>query len=184
MTIHNGEYFKEIVKHLKKLEEYSVNYMVLNTKDYGIPQNRERLFIIGIMKSKMSQKLNVPIHEKCKNIETFVDYSDKTKMSFPDYQLQKEHQFKNTVFCNIEALRPHNKTVLSPKICNTMTCKGVWCVKMGRIANTKEHLLLQGFPKNFKQVVSDNQMRKQIGNSMSVNVLICLLRECFKCVKI
>ena len=183
-SIEKGEYWKYIVNTLENLKNYNVYSKVLNTKDYGIPQNRERLFIIGIMKSKMSQELNVPVHEKCENIETFVDYSDKTKMSFPAYQLKKEHQFKNTVFCNIEALRPHNKTILSPKICNTITCKGVWCIKMGRIANTKEHLLLQGFPKNFKQVVSDNQMRKQIGNSMSVNVLICLLRECFKCVEI
>ena len=32
-------------------------------------------------------------------------------------------------------------------------------------------LALQGFPQNFKQVVSDSQLKKQIGNSMSVNVL-------------
>lgn len=183
LTVQNGEYFKEIVKHLKKLKEYDITCMTLNTKDYGIPQNRDRLFIVGLMKSKMSQKLSVPKHEKCKNIETFIDYSDKTKMNFPDYQLQKERQFKNTIFCNIEALRPDKKTVLSPNVCNTMTCKGVWNIKMSRIANTKEHLMLQGFPENFKQVVSDNQMRRQIGNSMSVNVLVCLLRECFKCVK-
>ena len=31
--------------------------------------------------------------------------------------------------------------------------------------------MLQGFPTTFKQVVSDTQMKKQTGNSMSVNIL-------------
>ena len=56
----------------------------------------------------------------------------------------------------------------------------LWCVPMHRYATIKEKLSLQGFPKNFKQVVSNTQMSKQIGNSMSVNVLKCLFKSIFK----
>lgn len=183
LTVQKGEYIKEINRQLALLEEYNIKLMILNTKDYGIPQNRERLFIVGIMKSKIIKTLEVPKHITCGSIESFIDYSDTQIMNYPNYQLQKMPQFRNTVFCNINTLRPENvNNKVNPNYCNTITCRGVWCIKLQRIANIKEHLTLQGFPTDFKQVVSDCQMRKQIGNSMSVNVLVCLLSECFNCV--
>ena len=48
---------------------------------------------------------------------------------------------------------------------------------MNRYANIKEYFLLQDFPLTFKQVVSDSQLKKQLGNSMSVNVLKCLFEK-------
>jgi site-specific DNA-cytosine methylase len=53
----------------------------------------------------------------------------------------------------------------------------LWCVRKKRYANTKEWAKLQGFPVNFKQVVSKTQFKKQMGNTMSVNVI----RELLKC---
>lgn len=47
----------------------------------------------------------------------------------------------------------------------------------------KECILLQGF-KIFNQVVSNFQLCKQAGNSMSVNVLKYIFKEVFKCVDI
>jgi site-specific DNA-cytosine methylase len=52
----------------------------------------------------------------------------------------------------------------------------LWNNQMHRFANIKEYLSLQGFPSDFKQVVNDNQMKKQIGNSMSVDVLVQIFR--------
>ena len=64
--------------------------------------------------------------------------------------------------------------------CPTLSKIGrLWCVPKHRHATIKEKLSLQGFPKNFKQVVSDTQMSGQIGNSMSVNVLVCLFKNIF-----
>ena len=45
-----GNTFKVIMDSLKRLN-YTIYYKVLNTKHYGIPQNRERLFIIGFRES-------------------------------------------------------------------------------------------------------------------------------------
>jgi site-specific DNA-cytosine methylase len=47
---------------------------------------------------------------------------------------------------------------------------------MSRYASIKELLSLQGF-KNKKQVVSDNQFKRQIGNSMSVNVIKEIIKQ-------
>ena len=44
----NGKTFKTILNCLKKLKIYNIYHNVLNTKDYGIPQNRERIFIVGV----------------------------------------------------------------------------------------------------------------------------------------
>jgi site-specific DNA-cytosine methylase len=63
----------------------------------------------------------------------------------------------------------------------TITRNGhMWCIPMHRKANVKELLKLQGFPTNFKYSVSDNEIKKQIGNSMSVNVLVEIFKLCFK----
>jgi site-specific DNA-cytosine methylase len=43
----------------------------------------------------------------------------------------------------------------------------------------QEALLLQGFPKSFKQVVSNHQLHKQAGNAMSVNVVQNILKNLF-----
>ena len=56
----------------------------------------------------------------------------------------------------------------------------LWNVPFNRKANIKEHLKLQGFPTTFKQVVSVSQLKKQIGNSISVNVLMNLFKQIFK----
>ena len=51
----------------------------------------------------------------------------------------------------------------------------MWCVPMQRKATVKEYLMLQGFPTNVKQTISDHQMKKKIGNSMTVDVIEKLL---------
>ena len=49
---------------------YYVYYKVLNTKDYGIPQNRERVFIVGFRDEKHSFKFpkKIPLELKLKDI--------------------------------------------------------------------------------------------------------------------
>ena len=84
---------------------------------------------------------------------------------------------KDSIFIDYNFFK--NNTYLNSNIwapcLNTNT--GLWCNKMNRYANIKEYFLLQDFPLTFKQVVSDSQLKKQLGNSMSVNVLKCLFEK-------
>jgi site-specific DNA-cytosine methylase len=66
---------------------------------------------------------------------------------------------------------------ISPTL--TTYCSIYYHTTYKRYLTTKECLLLQGFPINFKQVVSNHQMFKQTGNSMSVNVLKVLFKKIF-----
>jgi site-specific DNA-cytosine methylase len=76
----------------------------------------------------------------------------------------------NSIFINLGFSKTNFPN--SDKICPAILASNkIWCVKKKRYANIKELLSLQGFNKNFLQVVSNTQLKKQIGNSMSVNVL-------------
>jgi DNA (cytosine-5)-methyltransferase 1 len=203
ITIHNGTYFKYIIDSLESIRYacseqssvlnntnglngqrcYNVYYKVLDTKEYGIPQNRKRVFIVGILKSKEQTEFCFPKPIKCRSIMTYIDKSVTHKESYNKTYSNKKKLFKDATFANIGTIHPDQKASLGPKYSSTLVSSSdLWCIPMHRRATIKECLSLQGFPKDFKQVVSDTQMKRQIGNSMSVNVLVHLFESCFKSV--
>lgn len=160
-----GNTWSVIWNSLEKLENYgyTVKWKLLNTKDYGIPQNRERLYIIGVKNSSFDWPDRLPMDR----LDLYIDYSDTTK--YPSDRLNMEiDQNLKFIDLNFHRVSPHRNTSISPCL---NTHSGLWCVTLSRYANIRERLNLQGFPEDFKQVVSNTQMLKQIGNSMSVNVL-------------
>jgi DNA (cytosine-5)-methyltransferase 1 len=172
----NGKTFNVIKDYLRKFKMYDIHYKVLNTRHYGIPQNRERVFIIGVPKD---HPFEWPKPVKCKDIMKFIDRSVTKKDIPPDYASAALKKTKGTFvdlgWVNITsplAYRFYTPTILA--------CSRIWCKPMKRYATIKELLSLQGFPKNFKQVVSEHQLKKQIGNSMSVNVIAKIFKEMFK----
>jgi len=174
----SGNSFKTILICLDRLKVYDIYYKVLNTKDYGIPQNRERIFIIGIKKS-LKQKFEFPKKKKMKDIKSFIDTSDKNNIPYPNFckksMIKTKGIFVDSSFINLVSSKSYQ--TYSPTIC---TNGHMWCKPMKRKATIKEYLKLQGFPSSFKQVVTDTQMKRQIGNSMSVNVLIEIFKELLK----
>ena len=60
----NGNTFKVILETLNELG-YEVHYKILNTKDFNIPQNRERIYIVGFLKEVVlnSSVFDFPIEE-------------------------------------------------------------------------------------------------------------------------
>ncbi len=178
MTIDDGNYIKKIKSDLNKLKDYEVNISVYNTKDYGIPQNRERVFIVGLLKSFMIKKYEIPDKKPTKDINTYVENVRRTKDDKVVYDLSS---YKGP-FIDISFLKYISKDSYQTYSPTVISSGNLWSTKYGRKATVRELLALQGFPITFKQVVSDHQLKKQIGNSMSVNVLYYILKECFNCV--
>ena len=170
LSIHNGEFFAEIVNRLSKT--HYVYWKLLNTKDYGIPQSRPRVFIVGIRKDE-KDIFEWPVQRPMKELVKFVDKRD---LGY-DVCTDKTEAYLNflsndVVFVDTTLVRFKYNHVNANKICPCLlVSSSLWCMPLHRKANVREHLRLQGFPETFVQVVSDTQLKKQLGNSMSVCVL-------------
>jgi DNA (cytosine-5)-methyltransferase 1 len=172
-----GELFEYILSKLEAIEGYNVKWKVLNTKDFGIPQNRRRLFIVGSLKGEFSWP--EPCTEEGKSLADYIDYSD-TRISELSGHVKRQGLMeripRDSVFVDFSWAR--DSCPNAGKIAPCLLASGrLWNVQMERRANVREYLDLQGFPRNFKQVVSDTQLKKQAGNSMSVCVLEALFEQ-------
>ena len=183
--IQKGEPFDYLVKQLKNVKDangnlaYNVYHDILNTKDYGIPQNRERIFFIGIRKDIQIQEYTTPDKKEMRKLDDFI--IDKTICNNPiiskslDKNLKKINDKKNYIVTPFTFSSVMGN--LSPTI--TTQCHCYYYTKYKRNLLPKECLLLQGFPSNFNQVVSNKQLYRQAGNSMSVNVLKSLFEKIY-----
>lgn len=178
LSIDNGATFTTILKYLEELKKYNIYWKVLNTKDYGIPQNRERVFIVGIAKKYQKREFVWPKPCKMRNIDDYIDKTNTEKTSVPDFCKNSLKKFTGT-FVDLKFVNVVSKDCYKT-YCPTIVANNyLWCNKLERKATNKEKLSLQGFPSNFRQVVSDAQLSRQIGNSMSVNVLKKIFKSIF-----
>lgn len=178
LSNNKGETWKVIWSSICGLEKvgYTVAWKVLNTCDYGIPQNRERVFIIGIREKEFN--IEWPIKTKMNNIEDYVDWKNNCSREPSPFCKKILYNLKTKpLFINNSFTKSQNRnTLVVPTITTRMS---LWCIPLSRYSTVNELLGLQGFFQ-FRQVISKTQMTKQIGNSMSVNVLKCILKETFK----
>lgn len=178
-THDGGRTFTRIQQVLAQLQDYKVIYKVYNTRDYGIPQNRERIFIIGLRNP--TKEFEDPQEVTMESIHNYVDDSVTHTEEFPPF-CREYIKGKQAVFADIGFIKYYSETrhrTYSPAI--TANCSNIWVLPKKRRATVKELLRLQGFPTDFKQRITDPQMKKQIGNSMSVNVVKRIIQECIYC---
>jgi DNA (cytosine-5)-methyltransferase 1 len=191
LSIDHGEVFGRMMKQLNELTMYHIEHRVMNTKDYGIPQSRERVFIVGVLKNKPTKGFETfewPSPEKTTSSTLFSEYIDHDHIQpEPVVSTKVQHLLSVIPFnsCFIDLCFLQSTTFPnSHEICPCLNCGGgLWCVPYHRHATVQEYLKLQGFPTHFVQVVSDSRLKKQIGNSMSINVVTLLLKMLLKSVR-
>ncbi len=171
--IDNGTPFNYLMKKLEDLKTYNIYHDIYNTKDYGIPQNRERIYIIGVLKSKQKKEYKKPSSKRCKPIKDFIldtmvynenNIPKSMEQHFKPYLAQDE-----ILICAYGNFGRASNNNISP----TLTTKKHFFQNYKRYMMAQEALLLQGFPKLFKQ------LHKQAGNAMSVNVVQNILKNLF-----
>lgn len=167
----NGETLKKILKTLRDLG-YWVDYKVLNALDYGLPQKRERIFIVGFSKPKAffwPTKTVKRIHLD-KILEKDIDYK-----FFASARITKKRkaQHKSKHFPSIWHENKSGNVSSYPYSCalRAGASHNYLLVNGERRLTPREMLRLQGFPDSFKIVVPDAQIRKQAGNAVPVNVV-------------
>jgi DNA (cytosine-5)-methyltransferase 1 len=174
-----GNTWAVINKELSKLKNYTISMSIINTKDYGIPHSRPRLYIVGI---KGKHVFTWPSKiDLLRPLSSYVDQTIKKKdkpckCDLPLIaRVPSTSQFIDLSFR--KASFPNSGT-----ICPCIIKVGrLWCIPLYRFATIKELLSLQGFPQTFNQAVTNAKLKAQIGNSMSVNVLIFLFESMFSC---
>ena len=180
VTLNKGSYFNDILEQLEKNGKYNVSWKVLNTKDYGIPQSRERLYIIGISKDITTNEFIFPDKKPMRPLKEFIDEEDNSTYKILDSTRALLNRVpQNAVFIDV-GFRDAN----FPKSDMWAPCitaqPNMWCVPKRRKANVKEYLMLQGFPTNVKHnTISDHQMKIRVGNSMTVHIIEELLLSLF-----
>jgi DNA (cytosine-5)-methyltransferase 1 len=206
--IHHDEKrtFTVIVNSLKKLG-YNITYKVLNTKDFGVPQNRERIFIIGTKFGyfdfdKLEKKPSKPL-------KYFLDQDGKFEYLQPEeftllepHLVKKQPQsglifigyrnkegFKNGIRPNTLHLnrvhrqpnRIYSTDGFHPTIPSQETSGRFFIFipeeKRVRKLTIDECYRIMGFPDNYKKNKNNGEKYKQIGNSVCVNITSEISRQ-------
>ncbi len=176
----NGNTLKVILETLKNLN-YHVEYRVLNALNFGLPQKRERIWIVGINNGKRIKwpNGNMPMRPLASILESNVPQ-----------KFYVSERIKNKRW-NI--LRPSSEpTIWHENKAGHISAYNYSCalragasynyllVNGERRLTPREMLRLQGFPESFKIVCSDSQTRKQAGNSLPINVAESVISSVFE----
>lgn len=219
LSIEKGKTYVNFLNALRDLG-YHCHAEILNTKDYGIPQNRERLYVVGFLDADRYFSFRFAPKRTLKltlgdMLETYVDEKYFLSEHVIARMRRKNPKFKgqfrpvsefggvsNTLTTNQGARR----TDTFIRVVGELDIKGADCIKrvydvcglaptlttMGgggrepkillsreliRKLTPRECLRLQGIGDDFKIVVSDTQIYKQVGNAMSQNVIEMIFRQ-------
>ena len=140
----NGSSFNKIKEELNK-ENYQVEHKILICSDYGLPQMRQRLFIIGILGNETNIKKILELDEYKKEI-TLKDF----------FKKNFEKEIAYTIRCGGRR---------SP-IDDKHNWDGYWIDKKEYRLTIPDCLKLQGFPNNFKLIGSESEKWKMVGNTI------------------
>ncbi|MBI4655820.1 MAG: DNA (cytosine-5-)-methyltransferase [Elusimicrobia bacterium] len=178
LVSHNrGKTIEKILLTLKQLG-YWVDYRVLNALNYGLPQKRERVIIVGYYKPI---KFTWPKESANRlSLERILEKQVSQKYYASRYIQQKRKA------AHIPSISPsiwhENKAgnISSYPYSCALRAGGSYnylLVNGERRLTPREMLRLQGFPEWYKIVVDDSQIRKQAGNAVPVALIRAVLES-------
>lgn len=179
-THDKGRTYKIILKKLNELG-YNVHTQILNSLDFGVPQKRERTYIVGFLDHDID--FEFPKGGKKYDLSAILQDEKSVADSYyaSDYILEKRmaaikkmptvptiwHENKSG---NISAL-PYSCALRANASYNYLLVNGK------RRLTEREMLRLQGFPDSYKIVCNYSQTRKQAGNSVTVPAIEAIARN-------
>lgn len=201
LTIHDKGRTFDIIKGTLIELGYTVHEKVLNSRDFGVPQNRERIYIVAFRNDLDSKNFSFPDPTDCsKRIRDIIE----------EQPVSAKYYLSNTY---LETLRRHRErhkakgngfgyeirdwdNVAGAIVCGGMgrernllidkrqtDLRPVTHIK-GEINNEgvrkmtpREWARLQGYPDTFKLPLADVHLYKQLGNSVSVPVIQAIATE-------
>lgn len=178
-----GRTFQTIIDHLNNAG-YKVFYEILKAKDFGVPQNRERIYIVGFLDHSINFEFPKPTNLPTRVGDILDDVVDE-KYTISDklwsghkrrkelnklngkgfgYGLfNKESAYTNTI--SARYYKDESEILIEQENKNP------------RKLTPREAARLQGFPEEYVIPVSDAQAYKQFGNSVAVPVIKAIATE-------
>lgn len=173
-----GKTFQTIHHVLREELGYFVDYKVLNALDFGLPQKRERIIIVGAKKPfDMDWKFDI------KNVKTLKDIleDEVDKKHYVSEEIVKKRKEMHTAETTPAIWHENKSGNISsyPYSCalRAGASYNYLLVDGERRLTPREMLRLQGFPDEFKIAVSDAQTRKQAGNAIPVSMVAKVIEK-------
>ncbi|WP_301400802.1 DNA cytosine methyltransferase [Polaribacter huanghezhanensis] len=172
-----GKTLKVIVQALKDIG-YHVQYSVLNALDYGLPQKRERVVIVGHREPIM---FTFPNPEKpYKSLKEILEKKVEDKYFASEYIREKrKDKHKSSYYPSIWHENKSGNVCSYPYSCalRSGASHNYLLVNGERRLTPREMFRLQGFPDWYKIIVSDAQAKKQAGNAVPVNMIKAVVEK-------
>lgn len=188
VTHDRGNTFKVIREGLE-LNGYYLKWAVLNAKDYGnIPQNRERIYIVGFRSKEAFNQFKFPKEIPLKNcLKKYIDfqniqdnkyfYNEEKNPTFYE-ELEKRILSQERIYQWRRQYVRENKSGVVPTLTANMGTGGhnvplILSDHGIRKLTPRETFNVQGFPENYTlpEKNSDTQLYKQAGNSVVIPVI-------------
>lgn len=201
LTIHDkGRTFKVIKGSFEQIG-YKVYDKVLNSKDFGVPQNRERIYIVAFRDDIDSSNFRfpvptgedvcirdvmeeAPISPKYYLSTTYVDTLRRHKAHHESlghgfgYEIRSLDSIAGAIVCGGMG---RERNLIIDERPHSMTpvtkIKGEINQENIRKMTPREWARLQGFPDTYKLVLADTHLYKQFGNSVSVPVITAIAKQ-------
>ncbi len=167
-----GRTFGTILNILDELG-YDLQWQVLNSKNFGVPQNRERVFIIGHLRTTSRPQV-FPLRQ---TNEIYPQDDNRTLSKCLDSNYHKgwlDHGQRTFIRTDELSSRPERDKSNSPNSIRRASYSDD--MRIRRLTPT-ECERLQGFPDGWTEGISDTQRYKCLGNAVTVNVISAIMEK-------
>lgn len=174
---HDGGNTFAVVKRTLQDLGYKVFAEVLNAKDFGVPQNRERIYIVAFLDNDdfifpIAPKPNIKLGDILeKNIDKKYTISDRLWAGHQRRKLEHIEKGNGFGYSLFDENSKYTSTISARYYKDGSEILIAQANSNPRKITPREAARLQGFPENFSIVVSDNQAYRQFGNSVAVPVV-------------